>query len=305
MGFIGKINFRALGLAAVMMGCASPVLSATLVAATVTKAEIDGGALIVEGSLTPWATLQLDEAFNVQADATGKFRYRLAYVPSDCVVVVQQLLNTSSVVPPRRFAAVSGCAVSATKWRGPWAGSTRYQIGDLVTREGSTFRARTVNIGKVPTASSDDWAVLAAKGQAGLRGETGPRGPQGLPGATGQQGPAGPAGQAGQNGQPGPQGQQGPAGPLPIVTMTCGSRYGTSITLAPGQTDTVSHNGCGGGTASFAAGSCSSSSREAVLSAFDYGFRSDSIHCTYKNPTSSDITITATPRCCWLIASNP
>jgi hypothetical protein len=62
--------------------------------------------------------------------------------------------------------------------RGPWIGARRYQPNDLVTSNGSTWRARRTNRNKAPVAGPN-WERFAAQGAAGPAGATGPQGPAG------------------------------------------------------------------------------------------------------------------------------
>ena len=77
------------------------------------------------------------------------------------------------------------------RFRGAWSSRTTYQGGDVVTRGGSSFVAKSPSRGRTPTATGRYWGVLAAGGA------TGPAGPAGPAGATGPAGPAGATGPAG------------------------------------------------------------------------------------------------------------
>src|SRR4051812_25085970 len=59
---------------------------------------------------------------------------------------------------------------------GTWSSTTTFQRRDLVTHQGSTWRALRTNLNKIPLASPNDWQLFASKG---ARGATGPQGPQG------------------------------------------------------------------------------------------------------------------------------
>lgn len=96
--------------------------------------------------------------------------------------------------------------------KGPWSVAEAYAIDDVVTHQGSAWRASAINTAKTPGVDPE-WQVFAAKGDTG---EAGPAGPQGLPGVQGVQGnpgPQGPAGTPGSTGSQGPQGPQGLQGP--------------------------------------------------------------------------------------------
>jgi len=59
---------------------------------------------------------------------------------------------------------------------GAWLGSTKYQPNDVVTYQGSTWRAKITSLNKIPGIGANYWEQLAAKGAAGAAG------PQGAPG---------------------------------------------------------------------------------------------------------------------------
>jgi hypothetical protein len=112
---------------------------------------------------------------------------------------------------------------------GAWSSNSRYHPGDLVTDDGSTWRAKRTNINRPPVRNTADWELLAAKGYAGPEGPRGPQGQRGETGAQGPQGPQGTQGPLGPQGQrglqgplgfTGPQGPQGPAGPNVIADGT-------------------------------------------------------------------------------------
>ena len=76
--------------------------------------------------------------------------------------------------------------------------------------------------------------IIGEKGEKGDQGEMGPQGPQG------EQGPAGPQGEQGSQGPVGPQGPQGETGaPGAAATVTAG----TTTTLAPGSSASVTNSG--------------------------------------------------------------
>ena len=108
-------------------------------------------------------------------------------------------------------------------WRGAWDNGTTYEIDDAVRHLGSIYVSLTgSNLGNEPEEPSDDWDLLAQRGEDGADGATGPQGPTGNDGAPGTQGatglqgasgPAGPTGGDGAQGPQGPAGAQGPQGP--------------------------------------------------------------------------------------------
>jgi Collagen triple helix repeat (20 copies) len=298
----------------------------TLAAPTVTKAAIEDGALVVEGRLTSSATIGLDTVYNTRADALGNFRFRLAYVPNDCVIVLQQIINASSVVPPRRIVAVSNCSASATNWRGTWANSATYQIGDLVQHNGSSWRARTTNAARTPALSSADWALFASagdtgpagprgltgpQGATGSQGATGPQGPQGQPGQPGQQGQAGQTGPQGSTGPQGPQGvagAQGPAGPLPNVTMACSQTQPDFQTVEAGETLVVNSAQCPANTITVG-GNCFATSGAPTLVSSSTESTSAvagrNHYCRYVNMTTSAAGVFAQATCCTISVVAP
>jgi collagen triple helix repeat protein len=110
----------------------------------------------------------------------------------------------------------AGPAGSGVVWRGSYDASNAYAENDAVSREGSSYVAKTtVPTGCPPPGQlcSDDyappnaayWSVLAQKGQSGPAGAQGPRGD------VGTAGPAGPQG---------PKGDTGPAGPVGSGSLT-------------------------------------------------------------------------------------
>ena len=103
-------------------------------------------------------------------------------------------------------------------WRGTWAETARYNAGDAVAYQGSSYLAVKRSAGHVPPASPADWALLAA------RGATGPAGTQGLAG------PPGPRGSTGPQGPRGPQGPQGPPGTFSGQLTSPNGTYSINVT---------------------------------------------------------------------------
>jgi hypothetical protein len=85
--------------------------------------------------------------------------------------------------------------------RGAWAGGIPYNVGDVVTRGGSSFvSVRGLgNLNKPPQGANINtfWRLLAARGAQGAVGPAGPAGPTGPAGPAGPSGPAGPTGPSG------------------------------------------------------------------------------------------------------------
>ena len=175
---------------------------------SVTTATVEAGKLVVEGT-TPQANqkITLDDSFSTKSKGSRAFKFSLDdYLPPSCIVA----LKAGALVTT---AVVANCGPRGLTARGPWNGEDDYVADDLVTFNGSSWRARRANTGKTP-ASGKNWELFA---RAGDTGATGPEGPQG---ATGPQGDAGPQGEIGPQGPQGPQGAtgaQGPTGPQGIV----------------------------------------------------------------------------------------
>ena len=103
-------------------------------------------------------------------------------------------------------------------FRGNWASSVAYAIGDAVfcaacSTNGSSYIALQANRNIDPptdvSGSGGNWALLAQQGLTGAigpAGATGPQGPIGFTGATGAAGATGPQGPIGATGAIGPQG---------------------------------------------------------------------------------------------------
>lgn len=170
----------------------------------VTDAKVQGGKLVVTGQ-TPGASQQisLDGRFTITSTAQKAFAFNLSnYLPSDCIVELKVGALTNSAI-------VANCAATGLAPRGAWIASGTYLKNDLVTFQGSSWRAKLNNKGKAPDTNPTIWEKFASKGGAGAMGAAGPRG---LTGATG---PAGAQGAAGPTGPQGPVGPQGPAGTAP------------------------------------------------------------------------------------------
>ncbi len=169
----------------------------------VTDATIDNGLLTVKGS-TAGASDQvtLDGLFTAQAKKS-KFTFTIGdYHPDECLVTVR--VGGASAI-----GVVANCGTSGIFPRGTWSSATPYLANDLVTLQGSAYRALRDNTNKNPTSSAADWETFVAKGAAGAAGTAGSTGPAG---PTGPQGPTGATGSAGATGATGPQGSQGPTG---------------------------------------------------------------------------------------------
>jgi hypothetical protein len=112
--------------------------------------------------------------------------------------------GTTGPAGPQGPAGPAGQGFNLT---GAWSATNSYSIGDVVTRNGSSYASLVAsNHGQAPDLSPAYWMLLAAQGAAG------PSGPAGTIGATGSQGPAGPAGAPGSQGPAGPTGATGAPG---------------------------------------------------------------------------------------------
>jgi len=97
---------------------------------------------------------------------------------------------------------------AGARFLGAYDSTANYALHDEVTFSGSSWISLSEsNHGNEPGASSTtQWALMAAKGDAGAAG------PQGIPGAAGATGPVGATGPQGVRGDQGPQGNIGPTG---------------------------------------------------------------------------------------------
>jgi hypothetical protein len=175
---------------------------------TVTDAKIESGRLIVTG-VTPSANQQvkLNNYFVATSNAARVFTYNIAnYLPPDCIARLTSGTATGVGV-------VANCGPRGVSPRGAWVTNAAYLANDLVTFQGSTWRAKRSNTNKSPATNAADWEKFVAKGDPGQAGAAGPAGSAGATGPAGPAGATGPAGPAGATGSTGPAGPAGPAGP--------------------------------------------------------------------------------------------
>lgn len=173
---------------------------------SITDAKVEGGKLVVTGT-APGASQQvkLDDRYTAMSNASKLFSFNIAnYLPSDCIVDLVSGSATGTGV-------VADCAERGLSPRGAWGTNASYLTNDLVTFQGSSWRAKRNSINKPPATNVADWERFAAKGDPGQAGPIGPAGPSGSAGPTGD---AGPAGAIGETGPAGPIGETGPAGPI-------------------------------------------------------------------------------------------
>lgn len=221
---------------------------------TVTVAKIEAGVLTISGSApSAGQTVTLDDRYSVNASSNRGFTFALTtYHPADCVV--QLAAGTIKV-----SAVVAGCGAPGVVPRGAWLSTAPYAVGDLVTWQGSTWRAILAGKGKAPQSNPTHWQIFAAKGEtgaqgavgpAGRTGATGPAGPTGPTGLTGPTGPKGVAGAKGDTGAAGPTGPKGDAGAKGDTGPTgpAGPKGDTGATGATGATGPAGPQGDTGPT---------------------------------------------------------
>ncbi len=172
-------------------------------AITVTTAEISAGKLVVQGTRTGTApTIILDGSFSTGV-VGGAFSYSLTYIPADCIVDLKADGGTGGVAS----AVIANCGPKGLNPQGAWSLAKTYAIDDVVTDQGSSWRALSTNKAKRPALNVALWEQFAARGLRGLQGIQGATGPAGSTGADGAAGPAGDTGPTGAAGATGPAGQ--------------------------------------------------------------------------------------------------
>jgi hypothetical protein len=172
----------------------------------VTDTKVQGGRLIVIGT-SPGAiqTLKLDNRFTTTSSAQKAFAFSIpGYRPSDCVVEI-------AAGASKAMAVVADCSATGVSPRGAWAAGVPYLPNDLVTFQGSAWRAKANSVGKAPAANQAMWEKFISKGDTGAQGATG------ATGVTGALGPKGPIGSTGAAGATGAAGSTGPAGAKKVV----------------------------------------------------------------------------------------
>ncbi len=168
-----------------VMGLKPQVAAAAI---RIEQALIDGGDLDVTGSADPGSVVILDGHFEFTADGSGRFAFKLVYRPDTCIV------ELTSPTQDAVRAVIAHCGPSGVIPTGPWSNTRIYQTDELVTYDGSTWRAlRSVPENRVPgsSASAAFWERFAARGAQGPRGtkgDTGGQGPRGEAGAKGDPG---------------------------------------------------------------------------------------------------------------------
>jgi hypothetical protein len=64
-------------------------------------------------------------------------------------------------------------------WRGEWTRDAKYDVGQVVSYEDSSYVAEAASSGEIPNAKDGPWALMAAKGLQGAQGQPGAQGPAG------------------------------------------------------------------------------------------------------------------------------
>jgi hypothetical protein len=180
----------------------------------VQDAQVSAGRLKITGSSLTGTKVVLDDIYSASINAvTRQFAFDVLYRPGNCI----SLLRLVGATAPLKQFLIANCGPGVTA-KGNWLSTKVYSPNDLVTSNGSAWRAKT----RVPAGndaiSGGYWEEFAAKGSDGAKGETGPQGakgdtgPQGAQGAKGDTGEIGPHGTKGDTGETGPQGAKGDTG---------------------------------------------------------------------------------------------
>ena len=98
--------------------------------------------------------------------------------------------TTAIVQGPQGIPGIPG--VDAYSYSGPYNSANGYQVGSVVSYDGSSWVSTSSGSGNTPYEGSYQWQLLARRGDMGSTGPQGDQGPQGSNGSDGGQGPAGP-----------------------------------------------------------------------------------------------------------------
>jgi len=161
----------------------------------VDQAMITSGELRVSGRIIPSreATITLDDIHRAQVSSEGRFLFRLAYHPANCIVTLK--VNSDS-----RQAVIGFCG-------------QRGQVGPIGPAP-VEFSGRVGPQGPQGAQGiAGHQGPQGAQGNQGSQGEPGSTGPIGLTGSAGLTGPVGGIGPVGHEGKQGPGGLPGPTGP--------------------------------------------------------------------------------------------
>jgi len=93
--------------------------------------------------------------------------------------------GTTGPAGPQGMQGPAGVAGSSVAFRGPWSIGNNYNVGDVVSFNGSSYVATIASGGVQPDKAPGMWAIVAQGGVAGAVGSAGPQGPQGPAGAPG------------------------------------------------------------------------------------------------------------------------
>ena len=106
----------------------------------ITDATVKGGKLIVTGTTTAAnQPVKLDDQFTATSNGQNVFTFSLSgYHPANCVVQVKWGSATQAAV-------VANCGELGLSPRGAWAAGASYLTDDLVTHQGSSWRAKRVS----------------------------------------------------------------------------------------------------------------------------------------------------------------
>lgn len=169
----------------------------------ITDAKIEAGKLVIAGK-TAAASMRVrldgrsQADFNTTSAGNGTFKFRLVYLPKDCIVSVQKVQG--SQLGAATDAVIANCAPSAITPRGQWSEKTSYEGLDLVSHGGASWLA-TADKSEGEPGKSKDWQLFAGKGSDGKAGSSGAGGSAqtagntpGLTGSNPEVAPTGPAG---------------------------------------------------------------------------------------------------------------
>jgi hypothetical protein len=174
------------------LACALVAASAlpSLAEIRIEDARIVAGELRITGRVSKGGEVViLDDDVSVQANRTGRFAFRLPYMPQrNCTVTLKSGAD-------EREAVIANCGLTGPQ-------GERGEPGPM--------GAQGPRGEPGPTGPA---GPAGAAGPVGAAGPTGSPGPQGMKGDAGAAGPQGPKGDPGPAGPQGPKGDPGPAGP--------------------------------------------------------------------------------------------